>query len=239
VRRLAAALHSQGKLLSVTVPLGSAPFEAGGVPKRGSGYSVFDWARLAQSADRLNLMAYDYSFSSPGPIGPNYWARVGVSAAVKTVGTENARKVVVGVPLYGKSWPTPGAGGQAVVGDCPAGWRPQSVKPTFSLGAIDMAALAREKGATRRFDRRAGEVTFQYSEVVPGTYSVKVGKKKKRRTVTRSANCSVSRTAWYGDGRSVLARARMAKRKGIGGVFAWNLASADLSLFKRYSAKMQ
>ena len=237
VRQLASKLHAQGKLLSVTVPVGVSPFAAGGIPKPGSGYSVFDWRSLAAVADRLNLMAYDYSFSSPGPIGPHRWARVAVAAAKKSVNAEDAHKVIIGVPLYGKSWPTPGPGGQAVVGECPTGWRPNSVKPTFSMGAIDAAALARDKEAKRRFDRAAGEVTFQYSEQVAGTYRTKVGKPKKRRTVTRAATCSVSRTVWYGNGRTLVKRARMAQRKGIGGVFAWNLASTDQQLFRLYSAQ--
>jgi spore germination protein YaaH len=237
VRALAARLHAQGKLLSVTVPVGSAPYAAAGVPKIGSGYTVFDWRRLAAAADRLNLMAYDFSYSAPGPIGPHWWAKSAVSAAKRAVGPENARKVIVGVPLYGKSWPTPGAGGQAVVGECPAGWRPKSVAPTFSLGAIDAAALAADKGVRPRYDRRTAESTFTYAETVAGTYRAKVRVGKKRRTVTRSADCAVSRTVWFGNGSTVARRAAMARRRGIGGVFAWNLANADNSLFQRYSAQ--
>ncbi len=239
VRQLAGKLHDRGKLLSVTVPVGTSPFAAGGVPKMGGGYTVFDWRRLARAADRLNLMAYDYSYSSPGAIGPHRWAKTAAAAAKKSVGADNADKVIVGVPLYGKSWPTPGPGGQKVVGTCPAGWRPDSVKPTFSLGAPDAAALARDKGVRPRFDRGTGERTFTYSESVSGKYGAKVGKGKKRRTVTRSAECKVSRTVWYGDGRTLVKRARMANRKGIGGVFAWNLASASPELFKRYSANVR
>jgi hypothetical protein len=237
VRQLARKLHAAGKLLSVTVPVGYAPLAESGTPRRGGGYTVFDWKRLAAAADRLNLMAYDYSFSSAGPIGPHGWARSAAVAARRSVRPGDARKVIVGVPLYGKSWPNPGPAGQAIVGSCPNGWRPNSVKSTFSVGALAAAELAEQHGVTPRFDRRSGEMTFTYSESVPGRYSKVVGKGKRKRTVARSTTCSVSRTVWFGNSRSFVKRARMAKRQGIGGVFAWNLASAEFGRVDRYTLR--
>ncbi len=237
VRRLANKLHEQDKLLSVTVPVGSSPLTSSGSPKLGGGYSVFDWKQLAAKADRLNLMAYDYSFSSPGPIGPHYWAKRAVTAAKRAVCAENAKKVIIGVPLYGKSWPTPGRGGQAVVGKCPSGWRPNSIKPTFSVTALQAPELAKEKGAKISYSAKSGESTFRYTEKVPGSYSKRVGAAGQQRTVRKAKQCAVSRTVWFGNRRTVMKRAKLARRAGIGGVFAWNLAATDDALFDRYRNK--
>ena len=237
VRRLAKKLHARGKLLSVTVPVGAAPLTASGSPRLGGGYSVFDWKRLAAAADQLNLMTYDYSFSSPGPIGPHGWVKQAATAATRSVAAADRRKIVVGVPLYGKSWPTPGYGGQATVGECPDGWRPRSITPTFSLGAISAAELAKEKGVRIKFARKAGEATFRYSETAKGTYPKKVGTGKNRRTVTRTKECQVSRTVWFGNNRTAIKRAKLARKMKIGGIFAWNLASAQDQMFARYQQK--
>lgn len=237
VRRLAKKLHNHDKLLSVTVPVGAAPLTASGAPRLGGGYSVFDWKRLAAAADRLNLMTYDYSFSSPGPIGPQYWVKQAVTAATRSVAAADRRKIVVGVPLYGKSWPTPGYGGQATVGKCPSGWRPRSITSTFALGAVSATELAQEKGVKIKFARKAGEATFRYSEPAKGTYSKKIGTGADRRTVTRTKKCQVSRTVWFGNYRTAIKRAKLARKMGVGGVFAWNLASAQDQLFARYSQK--
>ena len=61
VTELAAALHANGKLLSVTIP--PTWMEAGVV----RGYPVYAPAEIGAVADRLKLMVYDWSVGSPGP----------------------------------------------------------------------------------------------------------------------------------------------------------------------------
>lgn len=225
IRQLAAALHKKDRMLSVTVPAGAQPFTADGRPRSGSGYWVYDWGAIADSVDRLNLMTYDYSWDRPGPIGPNPWARQVVRSAIVQMGRDNAHKIVVGVPLYGKSWPTPGVGGRPrTIGKCPAAWRPDSSADLFSVTAADARALAREHGTRPRLDRRTGEYTFRYGERVSGR--VKRG--------ARTRTCTLSRTVWFSSGKALVKRAQMARDEGIGGVYAWNLAGTDRGMYRSY-----
>lgn len=240
VRSLAAALHRQGRLLSVTVPAGGQPFWPDGRPKSGSGYTVYDWGAIADSVDRLNLMTYDYSWNAPGPIGPNPWARQVVRSAIAQMGRDNARKIVAGVPLYGKSWPTAIAKGRPrTIGACPARWRPDSTPEVFSVTPVTARQLAAEKGKVPKLDPRTGEHTFRYGQRTAGHYRVTVGKGKKARTVRRDRSCTVSRTVWFSAGKALAMRARMARQEGIAGVFVWNLASTDPGIYRSYRTAMQ
>jgi spore germination protein YaaH len=237
VKQLAAKLHVQDKLLSVTVPAGAHPFTPSGTPKPGSGYTVYAWSQIADDIDRLNLMTYDYSYNTPGPIGPNPWAEQVVRSAVAQVGADNAGKVVVGAPLYGKVWPSRSAtGGLVTTGACPANWRSKGTPDTFSVTPPQARALAAEHGTSPGFDKSSSEYTFRYSEAQAGRYTATVGRKKHRHRVTRTRTCQVQRTVWFSDGRSLIDRGRMAATLDIGGVFIWNLGSITSAMVRSYAA---
>ena len=95
VNELSAALHAQGKVLSVTVP----PVWNGG----NSGYWVYGQAEIANAVDRLRLMVYDYNVASPGPISPMYWVCDVIAYSSSVV---PASKLQLGVPAYGRHWVT-------------------------------------------------------------------------------------------------------------------------------------
>lgn len=95
VSSLAASLHAHGKLLSVTVPAGAA------TSSDSTGYWVYAWSQIGPSVDRLRIMAYDYSPSSPGPIAPYSWVQNVVAHAVTQVASG---KIQIGVPAYGRDW---------------------------------------------------------------------------------------------------------------------------------------
>jgi len=237
IKQLAQKLHDADKLLSVTVPAGGRPFAADGSPRIGSGYTVYAWDEIADSIDRLNLMTYDYSWDKPGPIGPNPWAREVVRSAVAQMGAENAKKVVVGVPLYGKVWPTRDSEGDLVtVGACPKSWESDSTPDVYSVNPAEARGLAAREGATVKFDSDSSEYTFTFADSGRGTYQAKIGKKDKTRTATRSKNCQVSRTVWFSGSKSLIARGRMAADEEIGGVFMWNLASTTAKMLRGYVA---
>lgn len=92
---LSAQLKSFNKLLSVAVP-----------PQFGakSGYWVYDYKRIAPYIDRLAIMAYDYSWSTAGPVGGPYSWVERILTYAKTV--VPAHKIYLGTPAYGRDWVT-------------------------------------------------------------------------------------------------------------------------------------
>jgi len=68
----------------------------------------FDYPALAQYVDYLNIMTYDYSHGSPGPIAPIDWSgRVLQYARGQKV---DMSKVLLGLPYYGVDWATADSG---------------------------------------------------------------------------------------------------------------------------------
>ena len=129
IKVLSSNLRAKGLTLWATVPGGTSPFVTAstapvnqcgdsrgpvGSPNPGTGYCVYAWSEIAPYVDRLKIMAYDYSFSVPGPIGPNNWARQVAESAVAQVGSENAGKVWIGAPQYGRNWPLTSGDGWTV-----------------------------------------------------------------------------------------------------------------------------
>lgn len=97
VTDLSTALHAGGKLLSIAVP----PTYNSDMNST-SGYWVYDLGGVAPFIDKLRVMAYDYSFSRPGPVGgPMSWVE---KILAYTVSVVPANKVSLGTPTYGRDW---------------------------------------------------------------------------------------------------------------------------------------
>lgn len=99
---LAAALHAQGKQLTIAVHAKDCDY---------CGLGGFqDWKVLGQAVDRLRIMTYDYHWrgGGAGPVAPIYWINA-VAEYAKTV--VDPAKVVIGVQFYGYDWPA--SGGEA------------------------------------------------------------------------------------------------------------------------------
>lgn len=98
VEALSKALHGNDKMLYLAVH-----------PKRSdtdswTGSEAQDWRKLGISADKIILMAYDYSWTGsnkPGPIAPYFWVNDIVNYAKKTIPKE---KIVLGFGVYGYDW---------------------------------------------------------------------------------------------------------------------------------------
>ncbi|KUO72007.1 MAG: glycosyl hydrolase family 18 [Desulfosporosinus sp. BRH_c37] len=99
MKELYALLHPLNKLVIEAV-----------MPRTGSEtwLEEFDYRALAQYVDYLNIMTYDYSHGSPGPIAPLDWTgRVLQYARGQGV---DMNKVLLGLPYYGVDWSTTDSG---------------------------------------------------------------------------------------------------------------------------------
>ena len=151
VKQLYVALHATGKQLSITVPAGGA------TSSDSTGYSVYAWSLIGPYVDRLRIMAYDYSPSTPGPISPFAWVQRVVAFAVTQVAPG---KIQIGVPTYGRDWYT------GTVGSCPT-LAPAGV--SSAQGSAFFNDLAWAKGRYAYTSQRASSwVSGLFSSGAPG-----------------------------------------------------------------------
>ncbi|GAB3692383.1 glycosyl hydrolase family 18 protein [Saccharopolyspora tripterygii] len=136
VRELADRLHAEDRRLSVTL-----------APKtdddgNSQATRAQDYRAVAEAADSVRIMAYDYHWatSDPGPAAPETWVRDVLSYALTRA---PADKVVLGVPEYGYDW----SGGYGT--------------SVSSAGALE---LARQRGIEPNWDAAGGSAWFTYRE---------------------------------------------------------------------------
>ena len=211
---LSTALHAQGKLLSITTP---PLFDPASGKK---GYYLYAWSQVAGFIDQLHIMAYDYSTSSPGPIGPLQWTTNAVTYAASVI---PASKIYIGIPGYGRDWVT------KVIGTCPT--LPINYSKTVAPGVVstvvmhDVAALAATYGATPTYNQTFAESSFTYQKSYNGT------------TATGAlTTCTAYRTVWYQDAQSYTARANLVSQFHLGGLTEWTLGMEDPSAFQSIRA---
>ena len=205
IKELSAQLHASQKILSVSTPYAFNPSE------KQKGYTVYAWAEIASSIDRLRIMTYDYSVAKPGPIGPITWTEKTLQYALSIM---PASKVFIGLPGYGRDWIT------AVVGTCPV-----SAPPGLKVGAkaaVFKMNYANAKAAidlaTPVFDEKSSEVTYSYLQSFNGL------------TANGAATtCTVSRTVWYQNDRSYTERMNLVAKYRLGGAALWTLGMEDQS----------
>ncbi len=150
VRDLAAALHDDGRTLTVSIPPVYDPAVSGG-----SGYWVYDHGTIAEYVDAIRIMAYDYSVAEPGPIAPLSWVTEAVDGVTKAVPEQYHHKLVLGVPAYGANWVT------ATMGTCPP--TAEGKTTVTSQNVLELAAL---RGGTPVYDPALGEWSFTYDLTV-------------------------------------------------------------------------
>ena len=149
VTELATALHDRGKLLSVTIP--PTWIEVNVL----RGYPVYAPDQIGAVADRVRLMVYDWSVSSPGPISPMSWVDMVIAYNGPLVPNG---KLQLGVPAYGRDW-----GRQVDTTEiCP-----DRALDTKSIELQHMQALIDARGATPT-RTGSGEMYFTYDTVVTG-----------------------------------------------------------------------
>ena len=205
IQELSTALHAQGKLLSITTPPSFDPATGK------KGYYQYAWPQVASMIDQLHIMAYDFSTTSPGPIGPLDWATRAITYAVSVI---PASKVYVGIPGYGRDWVT------SVSGVCPT--LPVNYAKTVAKGVSavfamhDATALAAAYGATPTFNPQYAESTFTYQKTYNGTAA--------NGSLT---SCTASRTVWYQDQQSFTLRANLINTYRLAGISEWTFGMED------------
>ncbi|MCY7301353.1 MAG: hypothetical protein LH616_19360 [Ilumatobacteraceae bacterium] len=148
VNQLSNALHANGKLLSVTVP--PVYVDSAGVTR---GYTVYAQDMIANAVDRLRLMVYDWSTSSPGPIAPMDWVNrvIAYSSSVVPVS-----KLQLGVPAYGRHWTTKKNASETC---------PDAAVSTVSVLMKNIATVTAGRAGVRD---SSGELKYTWTQVVSG-----------------------------------------------------------------------
>lgn len=194
IKELSTVLHADGKLLSVTTPPDFDP-----ATKR-AGNWVYAWGEIGPYIDRLRIMAYDFSTTTPGPIGPLAWTEDAVKYAVSQM---PASKVYVGIPAYGRDWIT------KVEGVCPAAFAKTIVvgaRAAFTMK--DGVNLSKIYGGAPKYNEEIAENSYVYKKIYTDP--------------TNSAiSCTATRTTWYPDERSFAVRAALVGKYRLGGVAIW------------------
>jgi spore germination protein YaaH len=205
IKELSAALHAQGKTLSVTVPV-HFPLN-----EKQKGYTVYAWAEIAQYIDRLRIMTYDYSTGKPGPIGPIAWVERTVKYAVSVM---PAAKVYLGLAGYGRDWVI------KVDGICPA--NVSKVVATNAKAATfvmrNAATLASTYGVIPAYNELYQEANFTYQKTYNGNNSS-----------GQATTCTATRTAWYQNSSSYAARAQLVAKYRLGGLAEWTIGMSEKS----------
>jgi spore germination protein YaaH len=136
VTSLSAALHAEGKVLSVAV---FAKTTDAGYDQRNVAQN---YAAIGRVADQIRLMCYDYHWatSPPGPVAPIWWVRDVLRYAKTQIAPS---KIVLGVPLYGYDW----AGGHGT-----------------SVTWLQAFQLATKYQAQPRWDAASQEPWFEYTD---------------------------------------------------------------------------
>jgi len=205
VKELSAALHANGKILSITAPVHFA------LTEKQKGYTVYAWAEIAQFIDRLRIMTYDYSTTKPGPIGPITWVEKTIMYAVSVM---PATKVYIGLAGYGRDWVT------KVDGICPDNVS-KVVSTTAKAATFVMrnaATLAATYGVNPIYNETFQEATFTYQKTYNGNNAS-----------GQATSCIATRIAWYQNPASYLARAQLVAKYRLGGLAEWTMGMEEQS----------
>jgi HAD superfamily hydrolase (TIGR01509 family) len=146
ITELTAAMHAEGRTVSVSVPPVYVFADTGEL-----GYWVYDHGTIAGIVDHVRIMAYDFSTGTAGPIAPITWVSDVIDGTIAAVDPEHHHKLVLGVPAYGYNWPI------ATVGTCPS-----DAPGRTGVTAANVDDLLARRASDAVYDPIAGEWSATY-----------------------------------------------------------------------------
>lgn len=234
VAELGAALRAQGKLLSVTIP---GPCSVSNNCGGRNGYWVYNLEGIAPHADRVRIMAYDYTVQSVGPIAPMDWVRANVEYAVTVM---DPAKLQIGVPTYGRARTRTKGGDFRLSGVCPSkngsAAERRAYRSATSMAAVTAAnipGLLETYGLTDadvRWDPVRQESSFRYTKDVDWTDS----------SGTRQT-CRAARQVNFVGPDGVLARTQLVGEYGLNAAALWTIGGenpAQWSVLRSYAQSL-
>ncbi|MDN5332155.1 MAG: hypothetical protein PWP45_1380 [Tepidanaerobacteraceae bacterium] len=153
---------------------------------------AFDYGTLSQFADQLYVLAYDEHFSIPGPVASIGFVKRVLDYAVTKI---PPNKIKLGMAVYGYDW-------------VETGGMPRTLSYQT---AVD---LARQYGASIKYDEEAQESTFTYTAG------------------------GVRHIVWFEDARSFSAKLALVLRYNLGGIGVWRLGLEDPRIWKVIREKL-
>jgi len=205
----ALAFHRRHLLLSIAV-VGKYSDAPGVVSPGGfeNWSGVYDYAALGRDADFVSVMAYPEhaGFSGPGPLAGVPWVTKIVDYAAARM---PARRISLGVPLYGEQWTALATGESA----------------TPAAFAQDNAGPSRQpwKARATAFDRDVAPRLLQTAPVWDSAAQAFV-------ISDQVAGHAV--TLWYEDARSLQAKLRLVRSAHLAGISGWRLGQEDPAIWE-------
>lgn len=235
VQELSAALRAQGKLLSVTIP---SPCDTRNRCGGRSGYWVYNLPAIAQVADRVRIMAYDFSVQGIGPIAPIGWVTAITQHATSVM---DPAKLQIGVPTYGRAWTKKNSNGSFVLsGTCPnrngsaserRAWGELTDRAAFtSADAPRVLTRAGVPESAITFDAQAQESWVEYDK--PVTWTDGAG---------ATQTCTARRITWFVGPDGVLARTQLVGTYGLNAAAFWTIGGenpAQWPLLRSYAQSL-
>jgi spore germination protein YaaH len=216
VTELGAALHAQGKLLSVTIP---PPCNTSGSCGPRSGYWVYDIAGIAPAADRIRIMAYDYHVNGIGPIAPMPWVRSIVQYSASIM---DPAKLQIGVPTYGRAWTRKSGNSYRLSGNCPTNTSSsayRSLTAKASVNDADIPELLATVGVAPE--------DVQWSDTDQENWVYYDKKVKWTDSSGTTQTCTAKRVMWWVGPQAVLARTQLVGEFGLSAAAYWTVGGDD------------
>lgn len=221
VAELSAALRAQGKLLSITIP---GPCDTANRCGGRNGYWVYNLPGIAPYADRVRIMAYDYTVQSIGPIAPIGWVRANVEHAVTVM---DPAKLQIGVPTYGRARTrTVAGGGFRLSGVCPnkngstaerRAWRSATAMSSVTAREIpELLATYGLSDADVTWNPETQESFFRYTKKVDWTDGA-----------GNPQVCNAERQVNFVGPDAVLARTQLVGQYGLNGAALWTIGGEN------------